>query len=258
MELTKIEDKTKHRRAMSREAISLALDGNWERAIEVNRNLLDLFDDDVESMNRLGKALMEIGRYNEAGQILEHLTRIAPYNSIAKRNMARLNRLAETPAPSKQIRKTGGEPRLFIEESGKSGTTILLRPAAAAVVAHIAPGDFISLFRDKHIMSVSTREEEYLGQIEPRLSRRLIRLLDGGNQYEAAIISANERGICIIIRETYCSPTLRDVCSFPSKGKEEHRFFLESNLFQYIEEADEDGREARVEDAVEIDSDWND
>ena len=244
---------------MSRDAITLALQGDWERAAEVNRNLLDLFENDVEAMNRLGKALMELGRYDEAGEVLDRVARIAPYNSIVKRNLARLTQLEETPAPSKQVRKTGGAPQLFIEESGKSGTTVLQKPAAASVVAHIAPGDLVSLLGEKNAINVYTREEEYLGQIEPKLGRRLIRLLDGGNRYEAAIISVNDWGISIIIREAYRHPSLHDVCSFPSRGKEEHRVYLDNTLLRYVEETDldEEGGEERVVDEVELDSDWS-
>ena len=54
MELTRIADNTKLRRELSREAITLALKGDWELASEVNRSLLERFADDVDAMNRLG------------------------------------------------------------------------------------------------------------------------------------------------------------------------------------------------------------
>ena len=44
------------KRDLSRDAISLALKGDWERAAEVNQALLELFETDVDAMNRLGKA----------------------------------------------------------------------------------------------------------------------------------------------------------------------------------------------------------
>ena len=49
------------KRDLTHEAVTLALKGEWERATEVNRAILELFEDDVEAMNRLGKALMEMG-----------------------------------------------------------------------------------------------------------------------------------------------------------------------------------------------------
>ena len=83
--------------------------------------------------------------------------------------------------------------------------------------------------------------------------------MDGGNRYEAAIISVNDWGISIIIREAYRHASLHDVCSFPSRGKEEHRVYLDNSLLRYIEETDldEEGGEERVVEEVELDSDWS-
>ena len=41
----------KFRRNLDREAVDLALKGEWERAAQVNRAILELFADDVEAMN---------------------------------------------------------------------------------------------------------------------------------------------------------------------------------------------------------------
>ena len=41
------------KRDLSREAVNLALQGEWERATEVNKDILELFAGDVEAMNRL-------------------------------------------------------------------------------------------------------------------------------------------------------------------------------------------------------------
>ena len=92
-ELTQSANSARLKRDLSRDAISLALKGEWERAAEVNRAILELFEGDVEAMNRLGKALMELGQYEEAKQILDKVVLIAPYNNIAKKNLARLTSL---------------------------------------------------------------------------------------------------------------------------------------------------------------------
>ena len=57
-----LEKQARFKREKSREAIALALEGNWERATEVNKELLRLFPQDVDAMNRLGKAFLELGR----------------------------------------------------------------------------------------------------------------------------------------------------------------------------------------------------
>ena len=66
------------RKDLDREAVDLALKGEWDRAVEVNRVILELFADDVEAMNRLAKALIELGSYEEAGGVLDRVCTIAP------------------------------------------------------------------------------------------------------------------------------------------------------------------------------------
>lgn len=263
-QLTRTETNTRLKRDLSRDAIALALKGDWERAAEVNRAILELFPDDVDALNRLGKALLELGEYREAEATFNRVIGISPYNSIAKKNLARLSQLENTPAPSKPMRKPGGTPKLFIEESGKSATTVLHKPAADPVVARIAPGDPVTLVAEKNAIAVKTREDEYLGQIEPKMGTRLVRLMNGGNQYEAAIVSINGHNISVIIRETSRHPNLQNVCSFPTKGKQEHRVYLGDSLLRYIEEDeldDEEEKEGEKETDLEdedLENEWKD
>ena len=99
---------------LSRDAITLALKGEWEQASEANRCILELAQDDVDAMNRMGKALMELARYPEAREVLDRVATLAPYNNIAKKNLARLVQLETAPAGNNQVRKAGGGPQLFM------------------------------------------------------------------------------------------------------------------------------------------------
>ncbi|MBM3943009.1 MAG: tetratricopeptide repeat protein [SAR202 cluster bacterium] len=244
MESVQTAGNLKLKRDLTKEAIDLALKGEWDAASQVNREILDQFADDVDSMNRLGKALLELGQYGEARVVLDKVITRAPYNTIAKKNLARLAQLESAPTSCKQGRKPGGTPQLFIEESGKSGTTVLQQPVSRRVAATVAPGDPVTLTVEGQCIKVFTRDEEYLGKVEPKLGKRLIRLIEGGNKYTAAIIGVSERGISIIIRETYRDPRLHGVCSFPSKSKDENRLYLGEDLVRYeddVEAEDEEG-----------------
>ena len=98
------------KRELSRDAISLALRGEWERAAQVNQAVLELFETDVDAMNRLGKAYMELGQYAEARKVLDRVGSIAPYNTIAKKNLARVVQLENTPAPIKKTARQAAAP----------------------------------------------------------------------------------------------------------------------------------------------------
>ncbi len=258
MTTTRTADKSKLRRDWSKEAISLALKGEWQRATEVNQAILSLFSDDVDAMNRLGRAFMEINEYGRAREVLAEVALKAPYNTIAKKNLTRLEQLENIPDSGKQVRKTGSVPRLFIAESGKSGTTVLQKPAAAGVAASIAPGELANLVVENQAIRVYVRDDEYLGQVEPKLARRLLRLIDGGNRYEAAVIGVNDWGISLIIREIYRHPSMHSISSFPTSSKGERRVYLDNDLLRYLEESelDEDG-DAPASYGGDGDSEWD-
>ena len=257
MNLTKSLDQSRPTRELSRDAISLALQGEWERAAQVNQLILDS-SADVDAMNRLGKALMELIRYGEAREVLDKVVSIAPYNIIAKKNLARLTQLENTPLTSRQVRKAGSAPQLFIEESGKSGTTLLQKVSTGQVVARIAPSESTDLVVENNTIKVYTRDNEYLGQVEPKLARRLIRLMQGGNRYDSAIIGVNNQGISIIIREIFRHRSLHNVCSFPTRTKEEHRVHLSERMAKYMadDDPDDDDDEAVIEED-ELETGWS-
>ena len=257
MNLTKSLDQSRPTRELSRDAISLALQGEWERAAQVNQLILDS-SADVDAMNRLGKALMELIRYGEAREVLDKVVSIAPYNIIAKKNLARLTQLENTPLTSRQVRKAGSAPQLFIEESGKSGTTLLQKVSTGQVVAQIAPSESTDLVVENNTIKVYTRDNEYLGQVEPKLARRLIRLMQGGNRYDSAIIGVNNQGISIIIREIFRHRSLHNVCSFPTRTKEEHRVYLSESMAKYMagDDPDDDDDEAVIEED-ELETGWS-
>ena len=256
-ELTRTASNPKQKKELSREAIALALKGEWEQAASVNRTILDSFEQDVDAMNRLGKALMELGQYSEAREVLDTVTRTAPYNTIAKKNLARLGQLESAPAPNKPVRKAAGAPQRFIEESGKSAKTVLRKPAPTHVIARIAPSEPVTLGVEHDVIKAYTRDDEYLGQIEPKLAGRIVRLMRGGNRYECAIVGVRGEAITVIICESFRHRSLQKVCSFPSKTKLEQRGFLNESLARYTLNEDLDDDEEGVIEEDDIESDWD-
>ena len=225
------EEKLKGKREKSKEAISLAIEGKWEKAREVNMVILQLFPEDVEALNRLGKALLALGSYHEARAAFETASKIAPYNPISKKNLERLSHLKENPLPPKQGKVA--TPCLFIEEGGKSGTTTLRSPAQRHVLAKMAAGDEVKLKLHDHTLIVEDSQNEYLGQVEPKLAMRLIRFMEAGNRYAAAITSINRQDVSVIIWETHRAPGMDNSCSFPTRSGQESKVYWKDALLQY-------------------------
>ncbi len=251
---------SKFRKDLDREAVSLAMKGEWERAAEVNRAILELFADDVEALNRLTKALIELGSYEEAGSVVERVCLVAPYNNIARKNRARLDKVrGNSAAITRHARKAAGAPQLFIGESGKSATTTLRHTPRRLSPALVSPGDPVQLLIEHHGISVYTDDGEYLGQVDPRLGHRLSRLIEGGNTYAAAIIGVSEGGISIMMHETSRHRSLQNVASFQTRAAPlpaQLRSDREDGLVDRVMSDDDDDEEGVI-DEDELQAAWN-
>src|SRR3954453_7022220 len=176
------EDRLRQKRTKSEQAISLAMKNRWDEAAQLNREILDLFPNEVDAYNRLGKALTELGRYGEAKDAYAHAARLDPRNGSAAKNLQRLGKLAAeggaiAPSPSPV------DPRLFIEESGKTTVTPLTDVRRTEAAAKLSAGDQMQLVRRGNQVAVCDQAGTDIGRIEPKLEQDLIRLLDLGNQY---------------------------------------------------------------------------
>ncbi len=210
------EDRVRWRRQSSKDAIALAMRGQWQEAAAVNQGIIDLFPSDFEALNRLGRARFELGEYAAAEAAYRRSTEIDPYNPIAVRNLERLSRLGPTQRAVPAAGAGGLEPQVFIEEVGKAGVVELEEPAPAETLARMAAGDRVQLKIDGSRMIVESGPGEYLGLVEAGHAQRLTRLDAAGNRYEAALVSVIPEAASVIIREVYQDPGQVGRLSFPS------------------------------------------
>jgi tetratricopeptide (TPR) repeat protein len=221
------DEKNRIKRQKSDSAIRLAAAGRWEEAVQVNRDLLAIFPDDSETLNRLGKAYLELKRFAEAKEAYEHAVKTDPGNTIAQKNLQRLAQAiassgaagAKPPSTGVHREKPAVAPSAFIEETGKTGVTTLIKLASAPVLAKLTAGDPVTLEVDgkSQVLLVKNEDGEILGQVEPKLALRVIRFIEAGNRYVAAVTSVTERVLKIIIREIFQAPSQRGRLSFPPK-----------------------------------------
>ena len=201
------------------EAIQLALSFRWAEAEAANRDLLDRFGPDADAQNRLGKALLELGRLREAQEAYRKTLELSPSNQIARRQLAKLEASDLEPAVA-----TGGlanlEATFVTEEPGKTTITRLVTDGDG-VPTTVLPGDPVELVIQATEVRVRSVRGADLGSLEPRLAQRISRLAEGGNQYAGAVTHVDQSGIQVIVRETFQSETMAGSVSFPSrKGKE--------------------------------------
>jgi tetratricopeptide (TPR) repeat protein len=241
-----VEEQAKNRKQLVDQAINLAMQNKWDDAAKVNRQILDSYPKDVDAYNRLGRSLTELGRYREAKDAYTRAVELDPLNAIAQKNLSRLSALSVETAPKPAPGKV--DPRFFIAETGKTGVASLVRTAGRQVLAKLAVGDQVHLKPEGRALYVANAKEEMLGQVEPKLSQRLIDLMKGGNHYAAAIMSISDSDVKVIIRETYQDPSQSGKVSFPTKGDVSAvRPYIKETLIKYGSEEEDEEDEAAEE-----------
>jgi tetratricopeptide (TPR) repeat protein len=225
----------------SKEAIDLAMQGRWQDAVAINKEIIKDFPDNVDACNRLGRAYMELGQYSQAREAYGRAVELDPYNAIANRNLRRLSDLKEP--VGLEVETDRVEPHHFIEEIGKAGVISLYELAPKEIRARMVAGDKVYLKVGGSMLTVENSRGEYLGRVEPKHAQRLARLMLGGNQYTAAVVRSTVDMMTIIIREIYQHPSQAGKLSFPPKGMAEVRPYVSDNIFKLDAELEEDSEE---------------
>ena len=105
-------------------------------------------------------------------------------------------------------------PDLFVREMGKSRVIKLYHTGTKEALAKMTAGDQVYLrAKGKHLVVESARKE-LLGWVEPKYEMRLMKLMEGGNEYAAAIVSLDAE-VKVIINETHQDPKQIGKLSFP-------------------------------------------
>lgn len=170
------------------EAIDAALNNNWDKALRLNRELIEKYPDDVETINRMARALAELGKFGQAKKFYQKVLHIDQYNSIAQKN---LNRLSTVKKGHQKTNQTTSNIKgdIFLEESGKTETTTLKDTAMPSVLAGLRAGDKVNMTPHRNNITVITANGQRVGKIEDSLAKNISQNLRVGSRFEAFIKS---------------------------------------------------------------------
>ncbi|MGH7868332.1 MAG: tetratricopeptide repeat protein, partial [Candidatus Dormibacteraceae bacterium] len=192
-------------------------------AVEVNTFILEHFEPEESVHNRLGKALAEVGRLEEATRAYQAALEINPLSPVARKNVQKLENLRQ----NNQSLGSGIGGRidlnLFVEEMGKTTTTVLKsmdQDGCGKVVA----GDVAELRIEGGGVEIDTLRGVRIGSLESKLARRLIKFMQGGNRYQAGVTACEGNQVKLIIREVYQDAKFAGKPSFPITRKRDVEF----------------------------------
>jgi len=72
---------------LNQQAIDAALDSKWELALKLNKQIIRLDSLNIDALNRMAKAYIELGKGNLAKKFYSEVLKIDPYNPIALKNL---------------------------------------------------------------------------------------------------------------------------------------------------------------------------
>lgn len=201
---------------IAQQAISSALSGNWEKALEYNEVILKDTPDNTDAMVRSAKALIELGNSDKAKKVLEKVIKIDPYNSIASKTLLKID--SSNKAGEITHNKINSE--MFIEEPGKTKLTELTHLGDTNIILQLEPGDEVKIISAGRTISINTLNDKHVGRLSDSLSFRLKKLISDGFEFQAMVKSTTSDCVKIFIREVSKPEGFEKIMSFPIEREE--------------------------------------
>lgn len=205
---------------LSQFAIEAALTSNWAQAAKINSRILQIFKDNIETLNRLAFAQTCMGEILKAQKTYKKVLELDPYNLIAKKNQQKIQKLENN--QNGKITPTQNLSSVFLYEPGKTKIINLLNLAPPAILASLNCGDKLQVYPKKHSIAITMQDGSYLGALPDDLSHRLLAYINGGNKYEVYVKFATTKSLTVFIREIERAPKFINQPSFQENRKYEH------------------------------------
>lgn len=196
--------------ALKNQAIQIALTGNWEEAISLNEEILKEEPTDIDTLNRLAFAYTAMGKLKEAKDTYQRVLDIDSANPIAQKNLKKLTNLsAQTINIPKSI-----STNMFLEESGKTKIVTLVNTAPVQVLRTLQVGQTVNLCIKRLKIFVQDEQKTFIGMLPDDLGNRLIKFMEGGNEYEAYVKAATGHDVVVFLKEAKRSSKFKNQPTF--------------------------------------------
>lgn len=220
------------------QAISAAKKGNWDHAVTLNTEILEQAPQDVQALNRLGMAYIQMSKLKEAKATFKQVLEFDKQNTIARKQLDRISKKTMHTLPSFSRNH-------FIEEPGKTKIVELHRLAGKQVLDNLAVGQSCILKVKKRYISVETEDGQHVGALPEDISFRLTKLMETGNTYHCSIQTCSGNQCLVYLKELSRSARNSDIHSFPLNKQSAAQMDVDERML--LDEFEEAGYSTSVE-----------
>lgn len=199
------------------QAVSSALSGDWQKALELNETILKRSPDNVGAMVRLAKAQVELGHIAKAKKVLEKVIKLDPYNSIATKALMKI----ESKEQGGEVVHNKVDPKMFLEEPGKTVLTPLTNLGDSNVFLQLDPGDEVKMAVGGKTISINTLNGKHIGRLPVSLGFRIKNLMNQGFEFQVLTKSTTNDCVKVFLRELSRPKGFEKVMPFPIEKDEE-------------------------------------
>ena len=197
-------------------AVDAAINTNWDKAIELNKSLLKIDPENVNSYLRMGYAYLQLSDLKRASKYFKKTLQVQPKNNIATEHLERI-KILETKKKSVSPTQIKYNPNLFLEIPGNTKIVHLVNLGQKEDIAGLNIGKEVFLKEKKRRIEIRTKSHnEYVGNLPDDISKRLLYFINEKSKYDIYIKEVDLTDVVVFIREISKGKKVMQYPSFPS------------------------------------------
>jgi len=182
---------------LEKQSIDAALNKEWEKAVNLNKLILDKNPKDKNAKVRLGRAYLKTEKFTEAKKIFKEILETDPINSIARKNYKLASeKNSDNKATTSKTSKENST-KVLIKEPGT--TTQVEIKAPKNILDKLEPGQELNCKSYKTKLSFFLGKEE-IGSVSNELTSVVYNAKKRDCDVKVSVVKANEDHFTLILK----------------------------------------------------------
>ena len=197
--------------SLIKSAIREASNNNWQKAKKLNLLILNISNNNIETLNRLGISYMKLSDKVNATKCFKYVLKISPNNVIAQKNLNKL----QLNLPEITINHSKIDTANLVNETGKSiHLKCDIKNSKKILNQGIDTGTKLTIRNEKDSIGIYKGNSK-IHIIDNSIGKRISNLINLGNEYTCTVLGVSENSININIKEKSKSKEAMQIISFP-------------------------------------------